>query len=422
MDVLSTLKTCIGKMILGASFDDKAGALRVQGLPFYGFIIYSMMFKEEDLPNSLGLATCFKNGRMLLAYDLKRIDEVISRPAATVLALMHEINHHVLGHTTFRIPQVIEVFANPQMLWNIAADLAVNSMLEYNYGISKYIDNIVIPGKGAFIDYPKDLSVEEYFKLLIKNKPKIGGGSSGGKDSKNDSNGSQQDNITINGVPYKVTPFEPTKDPLSEATLKELIKDSLMKSKGVTPGELASYVDIMLKSKPIPWKAIIRQWLTATVRADSYKTRRRDNRREDELPGRRHKKIAKVMIAVDTSGSIEDKDLALFKKTMLDLSRATPQNSFWMIECDTIIQNVTKIDKFKIKNKREWKGRGGTDFRPVFEYVEKKAKGDILIFFTDLYGTFPEKRSRIPTLWLVVNNNEAKVPFGKVIKLKKEDI
>jgi predicted metal-dependent peptidase len=76
--------------------------------------------------------------------------------------------------------------------------------------------------------------------------------------------------------------------------------------------------------------------------------------------------------------------------------------NLYIIQCDAKIQEAKKItaaEDFEnyLKN-TAIKGLGGTDFRPVFEYVDTLIKeGELanlrgLIYFTDGYGTFPEHR------------------------------
>ena len=79
----------------------------------------------------------------------------------------------------------------------------------------------------------------------------------------------------------------------------------------------------------------------------------------------------------------------------------------------------------------EIKGLGGTDFRPVFGYVnqllkEKKftrLKG--LIYFTDGYGTFPVKRPLYDTAFVFVEDgcNNPDVPSWAIkLVLMKDEI
>jgi predicted metal-dependent peptidase len=64
------------------------------------------------------------------------------------------------------------------------------------------------------------------------------------------------------------------------------------------------------------------------------------------------------------------------------------------------------------------KGRGGTDFRPVFEYA-KKVNANGVIYLTDMMGTFPETCS-LRTLWVSTEKDQT-APFGKVIYLPVEE-
>jgi predicted metal-dependent peptidase len=61
-------------------------------------------------------------------------------------------------------------------------------------------------------------------------------------------------------------------------------------------------------------------------------------------------------------------------------------------------------------------GGGGTSFVPVFEWVEvQNMWPDLLLYFTDAQGTFPEQEPTYPVLWVV--KGKAKVPWGQRIQL-----
>ena len=85
-----------------------------------------------------------------------------------------------------------------------------------------------------------------------------------------------------------------------------------------------------------------------------------------------------------------------------------------IIQCDAAVQKDTKItnqDEFdRYMENLELAGFGGTDFRPVFEYVDKLiAMGEFqnlrgLIYFTDGRGTFPEKMPEYKTAFVYMDN------------------
>lgn len=76
-------------------------------------------------------------------------------------------------------------------------------------------------------------------------------------------------------------------------------------------------------------------------------------------------------------------------------------------------------------------GLGGTDFRPVFAYVEtlrrQKALTNLkgLIYFTDGYGVFPEKKPDYHTAFVFLDEeyNNPNVPAWAIrLVLQKDEI
>lgn len=130
------------------------------------------------------------------------------------------------------------------------------------------------------------------------------------------------------------------------------------------------------------------------------------------------RRIKEFVIAIDTSGSVQGDLVQKFiSKTYNILSQ---QESYFtkinihIIQCDAEVQ-----EDLKITSQREFedclkgltlKGFGGTDFRPVFQYVDQlihqgeftNLKG--LIYFTDGYGTFPERKPDYDVAFVFVDD------------------
>ena len=73
---------------------------------------------------------------------------------------------------------------------------------------------------------------------------------------------------------------------------------------------------------------------------------------------------------------------------------------------------------------KKWEvtGGGGTDFRPVFSYIEEHSELDpnLLIFFTDGYGDYPERPPPYPVMWLLTSDGRCDVEWGQQVKFKHE--
>lgn len=135
--------------------------------------------------------------------------------------------------------------------------------------------------------------------------------------------------------------------------------------------------------------------------------------------------VREFIIAVDTSGSCEGKLVESFLTKTYNILKQTESFSskvnIHILQCDAGIQEDKKIESPKeLEDYIEGltlKGFGGTDFRPVFQYVEDlKAAGELkrmggLVYFTDGYGVFPAVPPKYRTVFAFVNReDDVKVP------------
>lgn len=151
------------------------------------------------------------------------------------------------------------------------------------------------------------------------------------------------------------------------------------------------------------------------------------------------KRIREFVIAIDTSGSVEGDLVQTFVQKTYNILKST--ESFFskinlhIIQCDAKIQEDIKItsqeefDEY-IKTMK-LRGFGGTDFRPVFSYVDKLRKEKEffnlkgLIYFTDGYGVFPAKKPEYETAFVFIddeNNNPDVPPWAIKLILRKDEI
>ena len=160
-----------------------------------------------------------------------------------------------------------------------------------------------------------------------------------------------------------------------------------------------------------------------TIAADKRKTRMRLNRRQPErfdLSGQQDERVLKIVAAIDTSGSVSDRDVAYILNEITAIL-ARRRHVLTVIECDSEVQRVYQV-KTPADTRRTC-GRGGTAFTPVIEYVNKDRffRDALLIYFTDGYGEWAIPRPKTyRNLWVVLGdprNLSVKEPHGAVVAL-----
>lgn len=187
---------------------------------------------------------------------------------------------------------------------------------------------------------------------------------------------------------------------------------------GTVPGNVIETIKKSLESK-FNYKALFQQFRSTIVSSKYTKTRMRPNRRWGYTAmGSKRKNTTSLLVAVDTSGSISDKDLQIalgwiqkffeYAVEKLDVIQFDTQ-----IYPDTLVKLTKRPKSFRVK------GRGGTDFNDVFEYVQNKSKDhyDGVLILTDGYASVPNekylKSNYMHTKYMWVLNSESNWTYFK---------
>ncbi|MBQ1663883.1 MAG: VWA domain-containing protein, partial [Clostridia bacterium] len=150
-------------------------------------------------------------------------------------------------------------------------------------------------------------------------------------------------------------------------------------------------------------------------------------------------RIRDFVIVIDTSASTSGDLIQKFMQKTYNILKASEnffkQVNLYLIQADMEVQEVTYIDDLSKLEQYiahlNLKGKGGTDFRPAFEYVNtlleqekfRKLKG--LIYFTDGYGTFPQRKPPYDTAFVFMRDEsyEPEVPPWAIkLVLEEEDL
>lgn len=131
----------------------------------------------------------------------------------------------------------------------------------------------------------------------------------------------------------------------------------------------------------------------------------------------------RVFIAVDTSGSVGTKEMALFLGEVQAILGAYPH-----LEATLYYTDAACYGPYELNAESELPrptGGGGTDFRPFFREIENTLDdphNGVCIYLTDGYGSFPAEPPALPALWVLSPGgiSTAGVPFGEAVRLLPE--
>lgn len=124
----------------------------------------------------------------------------------------------------------------------------------------------------------------------------------------------------------------------------------------------------------------------------------------------------RLVVAVDSSGSIDEDLLNGFLSELNFLMNTIPSYQIDLLVCDDKIRSHETFYSGDILEANV-EGGGATDFRPVFEFVENELQDTkLLLYFSDLDGRFPDKEPSYEVKWIAPK--ELEVAFGEVIVLQ----
>jgi len=226
--------------------------------------------------------------------------------------------------------------------------------------------------------------------------------------------------------------------------VEDILKDSYsnLLTKGNLPAEMREYFESLYKQPEVPFDYYIRIFESRNVRIERAKCVHRPARRHIRNAdgdtevwgfGRIRKVGAKVLVVVDTSGSMQKHQLEVVDAETTSMYDRGLE--VWIMQVDADIAKEPVLYQ-GFGSLGEFFGRGGTSFMPAFDWLRKHNDAeqfDYVIYYTDggAWGDCPETEADlvIPTLWVLVPDSmdkrsfqEQVCPVGDVFKMKDEPI
>lgn len=371
-----------------------------------------------------GLGTMGVDDHMRVMYDPALLEEGIWSLAETATVIMHEDLHVIFRHHARRVAHCgFEIDAEMQARWNMAADFCVNQELVTNplcqlpkgclfpkdYGLP---DNEIVERYYDMLEGKVPEDMIKYFQWL-RGEGQFGEGQGVPEDAPGPcagGGGSGADGVLR---PWEdKRPGEPgAKHPgMSEFERKILERKTAeeirrhCKSRGTVGSYLSRWCEEILEPKVDPFTAITRvvRWAAQHRNGLGDYTYRKMPRRH--LPGglrapATHQPIPRHILAVDTSGSMDEKDLAYGLGCVKLGLRNAPRGSLKVMAGDTDAKSVQTV--FNV-NQVDLLGGGGTDMRVLIEAAEKERPApDAIIVVTDGFTPWPDSKGLCPVVAVV---------------------
>lgn len=349
--------------------------------------------------------------------------------AQTQFVLAHEAMHCAMGHIHRRNHRV-------KRRWDVACDHAVNLILIEEglkpplHGILADQNYMTLSAEEIYPLIPEDTPEESFDQHMFdtdneqgaspdeserQDNPDAGEPGGRGLEGQSDTEEKEGSGSQAAQKPNELSLSE--REELAEQWKNRLTAAAqAARQAGKLSQSMMRWVDGLL-APSLPWRALLARFFAINQR-DDYSWRRPSRREGDALLPRLSSEGIEVVAAIDTSGSISDDELREFV-TELDALKGQVRARVTLLACDNRIADnapweFEPWDTMQLP--AEIEGGGGTDFRPVFDWVEHENRNpNMLVYFTDAEGDFPKTPPNYPVIWLV--KGKGAVPWGERVQL-----
>lgn len=319
--------------------------------------------------------------------------------AQVIGVLCHEVLHIVNMHH-------LRKGKRDHKLWNVACDYAINPIV-----IGAGLD---LPPGRLYDDKYVGMTAEKIYSLLeqdpeAQNKDHTPTGEVMDGTQKSDGSQMSADEIKIAEQEIKVG--------LAQAA-------EMARSQGKMTAGIEAMVKELLKPV-VNWREVLRRFAAQVVPTGVSWSRpnRRVLAQGIRLPGVIKGGVGRIVVGIDTSGSIYA-DPAMTQQFLSEVEAICTEvkpEAIHVLFCDSSVKAAETFEHHEMTGlfdrlKTMVRGGGGTDFVPVFDWVEEQGiVPAALIYLTDMEGRFPHNVPTYPVLWAKTTDHKA--PFGDEVRL-----
>jgi predicted metal-dependent peptidase len=369
---------------------------------FFGNLATRMQLINADLWCSTAATDGLKfyyNSRFIMMLKPKEVEFLVG----------HEVLHVVYDHMGRRGNRDPEI-------WNIADDYAVNADLK-RHKVGEFIKTVPCLYEQKY----DGKAAEEIYDDLMKNVQKISIDDlldqmiDDHMDDEGDGDGDQEGEGNKQGK-------RPSMSPEERERVRQEVKQAIINAaSSAEAGSLPLGVERLIKqhTNPVmPWRELIQTNLTSAIRTDYSWMRpsRRGWHMDAIMPGMNPGEEIDVVVAIDMSGSISNKQAQQFLGEIGGMMNSFDGYKVHVFCFDTETYNPKDFSSENMDLIEEYEpmGGGGTDFDCIFQYLKDNAiDPKRLIVFTDGYpfGSWGDA-DYCDTTWIIHGDKNPNPPFG----------
>lgn len=359
--------------------------------PFFAHVLQQLRRRiDQETPTA---AVALVRGDIELRVNPEFFASLNARERVAVLK--HEVLHVVLKHLARNdYPDATR--------WNIACDLVINEHVEpwpLPDGALRFaaFPDLVVPEDPTADQVYRALDDHPALSKAMSEQGAPLGGHSDHSGWASDGGDDQETAADVSAASVRIT---------------EVIRRAAQRSSGYgnLPASIRNLVEMALNppTAAVDWKRILRIFAASAGRTRIVRTRQRESERYGTFPGIRVRRTRRIVVAIDTSGSVEDALLQRFFAEVIAIHRSGTQ--VVVVGCDAVVHDSYTFDG---KIRTFTGGGGGTAFDPVFEWINgQQARFDACVYLTDGCASPPIVRPNCRLLWALSEHVDPPLPFG----------
>lgn len=399
---------------------------------FAGLFMVGRTVIDDKVP------TARTNGRDTI-YGREFVDALTDKELAFLV--MHENMHKCYRHlTTWR-----RLYDEDSKLANAACDYVINLQLvrldPQETMIAMPRDKVTGRLIGLFDVRFDGMDAKQVFDILKEERRRRGGsGSEEGEGDEGVSTGGQPgnnrqdvDDSTGGGLDEHDWEGAQEMDAQEAEQLERDIDHALRQGSiyaGKVGGSVPRGIDALLAPK-VNWREVLRQFVKTSLRDREAPSWRKAHKRylwqDIILPAIMGRRVKSLVVAVDTSGSIQGPILTSFLSEIDAIARDTRPQRVDLIYWDARIASHEVYLAPNVKSlvgMTKPEGGGGTDPDVIPPFLkEKKIEPDAIVVLSDGYMSSSKAAwsgVTAPVLWCLIGNSRFEIPCGKTVKVSED--